>query len=310
MSTKKEFYYPSADGKTKIRAVAHIPEKTPESILQISHGMVEFIDRYDDFATYLAEKKILVVGNEHLGHGGSVLSKDKYGYFAEKNGKNIVLSDLYQLTVIMKEEYPSLPYFLLGHSMGSFFARQYLCTYGSQLNGAIIMGTGRHCLAETIAGKMLTSLIAFFKGWDYRSQWIDRLAFGGYNKRFQPERTSKDWLTKDEKIVDAYLHDERCGFIFTLNAYHTLFALLTDLCKKKNLNKMPSDLPIFFVAGEDDPVGNFGKSVRQVQKSFVKLGMTDTEIKLYPTDRHEILNETDQQTVYADLYSWISLHLK
>lgn len=310
MSTKKEFYFPSADGKTQIRAVAHIPEETPEAILQISHGMVEFIDRYDDFAAYLAEKNILVVGNEHLGHGSSVLSKEKYGYFAEKNGKNIVLSDLYQLTAIVKEKYPALPYFLLGHSMGSFFARQYLCTYGSQLNGAIIMGTGRHCLPETTAGKMLTSLIALFKGWEYRSRWIDNLAFGGYNKRFQPERTAKDWLTKDEKMVDAYLHNERCGFIFTLNAYHTLFSLLSDLCKKNNLRKMPADLPVFFVAREDDPVGNFGKSVRQVQKSFVKLGMTDTEIKLYPDDRHEILNETDRQTVYADLYSWISRHLK
>ena len=189
MSTKKEFYFPSADGKTQIRAVAHIPEETPEAILQISHGMVEFIDRYDDFAAYLAEKNILVVGNEHLGHGSSVLSKEKYGYFAEKNGKNIVLSDLYQLTAIVKEKYPALPYFLLGHSMGSFFARQYLCTYGSQLNGAIIMGTGRHCLPETTAGKMLTSLIALFKGWEYRSRWIDNLAFGGYNKRFRPQKT-------------------------------------------------------------------------------------------------------------------------
>ena len=310
MCIKEELYFDSFSGHTKIRAVLYIPKTAIRAVLQISHGMVEFIDRYDDFAAFLNERGILVVGNDHLGHGGSINSKEDYGYFSDKNGNMAVLRDLHHLTQIVKQRYPDKPYFLLGHSMGSFYARQYLCEFGEELDGAIISGTGYQRRALVKLGKMLTSILAAFKGWRYRSSFIDRMAFGGYNKRFEPARTSKDWLTKDERIVDAYLSDERCNFVFTLNAYYNMFFGIDRLYNKKFLMRMPKTLPVFFISGAEDPVGEFTKGVLRAVKSFHSVGMQDIKLALYPGDRHEILNETDRTKVYQDIEQWVEQVLK
>ena len=201
MIQKEEFYFKSASGKTNIHAIRYIPNGEIKAILQISHGMVEYIERYESFALFLNSKGILVTGNDHLGHGKSINSKNDWGYFAKENGNRAVLYDLYQLTQITKEKYPDIPYFLLGHSMGSFYARQYLCEFGQELNGAIIMGTGGQPLPLIQCGRLLTSIVALFKGWHYRCKFVNNMAFGSYNKYFEPARTSKDWLSKDTAIV-------------------------------------------------------------------------------------------------------------
>ena len=149
-------------------------------------------------------------------------------------------------------------------------------------------------------------MISLFKGWNYRSDFINNMAFGSYNKHFQPARTTKDWLTKDTAIVDKYVADECCNFIFTLNAYYNMFTGISRLYNKKLLSNMPKELPVFFVAGEDDPVGDYGKGVRKAVTMFQEIGMKHVSLKLYPTDRHEILNETDRGQVYEDLYSWLN----
>lgn len=306
MAHKEDFYFNSASGTTKIHAVRYIPDGEIRAILQISHGMVEYVERYESFALYLNSKGILVTGNDHLGHGKSINSRDELGYFAKEDGNHAVLYDLYQLTQITKEKYPGIPYFLLGHSMGSFYARQYLCEFGHELDGAIIMGTGCQSLALVQAGRLLTSLISLFKGWHYRCEFVNNMAFGSYNKKFEPARTSKDWLSKDEAIVDKYVADEYCNFIFTLNAYYNMFTGISRLYNKKLLSQMPKSLPVFFVAGEDDPVGDFGKGVLKAVDMFKNTGMQNVKVKLYPTDRHEILNETDFRQVYDDLYTWLA----
>ena len=306
MARKEEFYFNSASGTTKIHGIRYIPDGDIKAILQISHGMLEYIERYESFALFLASKGILVTGNDHLGHGKSINSKEDLGYFAKENGNKSVLYDLYQLTQITKEHYPDVPYFLLGHSMGSFYARQYLAEFGNELQGAIIMGTGCQPLALVQAGRLLTVLISLFKGWNYRSTLVSNIAFAGYNKRFQPQRTSKDWLTKDTVIVDKYIADECCSFIFTLNAFYNMFTGISRLYNKNLLNKMPKNLPVFFVAGQDDPVGDYGKGIYKVSKMFQDMGMKNTQIKLYANDRHEILNETDREQVYNDIYEWIN----
>lgn len=306
MAHKEDFYFNSASGTTKIHAVRYIPDGEIRAILQISHGMVEYVERYEAFALYLNSKGILVTGNDHLGHGKSINSRDELGYFAKEDGNHAVLYDLYQLTQITKEKYPGIPYFLLGHSMGSFYARQYLCEFGHELDGAIIMGTGCQPLALVQAGRLLTSLISLFKGWHYRCEFVNNMAFGSYNKKFEPARTSKDWLSKDEAIVDKYVADEYCNFIFTLNAYYNMFTGISRLYNKKLLSQMPKSLPVFFVAGEDDPVGDFGKGVLKAVDMFKNTGMQNVKVKLYPTDRHEILNETDFRQVYDDLYTWLA----
>lgn len=302
---KEEFYFDSNDGLTKIRALKFIPDGEVKAILQISHGMVEFIDRYEGFANYLCDKGFLVVGNDHLGHGGSVNSKEDWGYFAKKDGYRIVLDDILKLLKIVKKDYPNKKYYLLGHSMGSFLARLFLIEYGNELDGAIIMGTGQQSKGTLVAGKALTKLISLFKGEKYRSSFINNMALGSYNKKFEPSTTHCDWLTKDEKIVNWYYNEPRCKFVFTLNGYYNLFSLIEQIIDEKNLRKMPKDLPVLIVSGEDDPVGNFGKDPKTVYEAFKSIGMKNLDLKLYPNDRHEILNEIDKALVYEDIYNWL-----
>lgn len=306
MSVKREFTFTSGDGRTKIHAVEWRPEKGEIcGVLQIFHGMVEFIERYEDTAEYLTERGFVVVGNDHLGHGGSIASKEDYGFFCENDGNETVLGDLRKLHEKTRKKWPKVPYFILGHSMGSFLLRQYLFRYGDELDGAVVMGTGTQPAAALQMGKKLCTLFAKLRGWHYRSRLVDSLAFGGYNKHFRPARTDKDWLTKDGRIVDAYLADERCTFRFTVNGYYNLFTSIEEAGKQENLERMPKDLPVLFMSGAEDPVGGFGKGVEQVRRQFEAAGMQDVTWILYENDRHEILNETDRETVLRDLYAWL-----
>ncbi|MBQ6125795.1 MAG: alpha/beta fold hydrolase [Erysipelotrichaceae bacterium] len=302
---KTEFTFQSSGKLADIRAVKYEPEKSVRAVLQIAHGMDEFIDRYDGFAEYLCDKGFLVVGNDHLGHGGSVKSKDDWGYFGE-NGNQVLLDDMYKLTEAVKKEYADVPYFLLGHSMGSFYARQYIAEHGDALDGAISMGTGVEPEYKLKAAMLMCRTIALFKGWRHRSNLVNSLAFGAYNKRFEPARTPSDWLTKDEKIVDWYRNEPRCTFVFTLNGYYNMFTGILRLHDKELMNRVPKDLPLLFVSGQEDPVGSFGKEVEASVEYMKDLGIRDVRLKLYQNDRHEILNETDKETVYEDLYVWLN----
>lgn len=302
---KNEFTYPSLDKKTQIHAIEWKPEGEIKAIVQICHGMVEYIDRYDAFAQYLCDHGYYVLGNDHLGHGESVQGKDYYGFFDKKYGNEILIGDIHRLRHNTRKNYPDLPYFMMGHSMGSFLVREYIELYGKDLAGAIVMGTGSQPSAVLSAGKMLCRLTALFRGWNYRSNFIDNLAFGSYNKQFEPGRTDRDWLTKDEKIVDAYRADPWCTFQFTVNAYFHLFRCIEFMQQKENIKKIPSGLPILLVSGACDPVGNNGKALTKIRDEYNKYGIRDVEIKLYENDRHEILNETDRETVYEDLLHWL-----
>lgn len=303
---KKTFQFLSSDRKTLVHAIMWTPEAQPIGILQIAHGMVEFIDRYDDFAEYLAGRGYVVVGNDHLGHGASVGSKEDWGYFAAENGADCVLEDMHRLTVMTKESYPDVPYFLLGHSMGSFFTRKYLCAFGGEISGAIISGTGWQPPIVLGLGKTLARVLAVFHGWHYRSALIDKMSFGGMNKPFEPAATERDWLTRDEAIVRKYLDDERNNFVFTLNGYFNLFDTISFVQKKKNLAKMPKALPVLFISGGKDPVGNAGEGVARVSSRFIRAGMQNVSTILYPEYRHEILNELGKEFVYNDIIQWIT----
>ena len=307
---KEEFKFRSTGDTVDIRAVRYIPDKKPKAVLQIAHGMVEFIDRYEEFAKFLCSKGFLVTGNDHIGHGGSVNSEADWGYFTKCNGNKILEDDIHKLTTITKELYPDIPYFLLGHSMGSFYARQYICDYGNEIDAAIIMGTGFEPLITVKAGMLVCKIIALFKGWRYRSTLVNNMAFGAYNKQFEPVRTRADWLTKDEKIVDWYISEPKCSFLFTLNGYYNMFLGIARLHDKKLLAKIPKELPLLFVSGQDDPVGANGKDVQAAYQSVVDAGVNNVNIKLYPNDRHEILNETDREQVYEDLYDWLDSKIK
>lgn len=306
MAVKQNFHFGSSDGVHRINGYRWMPDETPyKGIVQIVHGMVEYVDRYDDFARFMTDNGYIVVGEDHLGHGGSVDNESEWGYFAKSNGFNHIINDLHTLHQKQAREFPQLPYFFLGHSMGSFLTRIYISKYGDSLSGAIIMGTGNQPPAVALCGKALASIISLFKGEKYRSKFINNMAFGSYNKPFKPARTTNDWLTKDEAIVDAYLADPRCTFVFTLSAYKELFDGVMYVGKKSNIARTPKNLPLLLTSGARDPVGGFGKGVIHVYDMYKAAGIDDVSIKLYDNDRHEILNETDREQVYADILAWI-----
>lgn len=308
MTYKQEFYIQSTNEINKLHLIIWKPKADPIGILQISHGMIEYIDRYDEFARYLADRGYIVVGNDHLAHGKTVTHKEELGFFNAKDPSYTVVEDLHRVTLYMKKNYPDLPYFLLGHSMGSFMARRYLMTYGNELTGAIIMGTGRHSALSLKMAHDLVKLVNKFKPMTHRSKLLNKVCFGTYNRRFKPNKTSHDWLSQDADVVDAYLKDPLCTFTFTLNGYKTLFDTLSFIQEPSNMARIPKMLPIFMVAGDADPVGDYGKGVTDVYNSYKALGICDISLKLYKDARHELVNEFERQTVFSDIYNWLEKH--
>lgn len=306
MVKKEEFFYDSSNEKTRIHAVKWTPaDKEIKGVLQIAHGMLEYINRYDEFANFIAENGFVVVGNDHLGHGDSVASDNDRGFFCEHEGEIKVLGDMYNLMNIVKGFYPDIPYFLLGHSMGSFFTRKFIISYGSELQGAIIVGTGYQPYVLVKTGQIISEIISAAKGERHRSKFVSYLALGKNNNKFEPSRTKNDWLTRDEKIVDAYNSDEKINFMFTINAYKCMFSCISYLYDNSHLNQMKKDLPILIISGGDDPVGDFGKGAKKVYNKFKEVNMKNVTLKLYENARHEIINEINRKVVYDDVLSWL-----
>ena len=308
---RDEFYFPSKDGNTEIHTIEWKPDKEVKAVLQLCHGMVEYIGRYDEFAQFLCDKGYYVVGNDHLGHGKSVQAKSEYGFFNEKYGNVCVLGDIHTLRQRTAKKYPDVPYFMLGHSMGSSLLRQYIEMYGNGLAGVVLMGTVEdHSKAALLFGKRLCRIMAAFRGWHYRSKLVDDLAIGGYNKKFKPARTQADWITSDYERLEKYATDPLCTFRFTVNAYYNMFLGMINMQRKESVYMIPKGLPVLFVSGAEDPVGGFGKGVRKIYEKYRAAGIQDVALRLYTGDRHEILNETDRQQVYEDLLGWFEDHKK
>lgn len=307
---KEEFGIGSKDRMHTLHAICWTPEGEIRALLQIVHGMIEFIDRYHDFAAYLCSQGIAVIGHDHLGHGLTAGRDEDLGYFAREGGEQLIIEDMYQLTEEMKRRFPGVPHFILGHSMGSFCLRKYLTYYGDQVDGAIIMGTGDFPLVLAGAGKAMAGLLMRSKGPRYRSEKLANLVFKGYLKGIENPRTPVDWLTKDEAIVDAYQKNKFNTFIFTVSAYHDFFEIIEYDTRMIHLERIPRDLPILIVSGDADPVGSWGAGPKSLYEKYQKNGFTDVRLKLYENDRHEILNETDRQTVYEDLGNWLLEKMK
>ncbi|MFR2855586.1 alpha/beta fold hydrolase [Hungatella sp.] len=307
MIKRREFRVPSSDGKSGLHTVLWEPDGEVRQLLLISHGMTEHILRYDPFARFLAEQGIAVIGHDHLGHGGTV-QNGRSGYFADKAGHVCVIRDLHRTASRICVMYPGRPLYMLGHSMGSFFLRRYLTLYGEELAGAIIMGTGDQAMPIVIAGKLIAASIGLIRGKEYQSKWMHQLVLGNYNRSFMPSRTDNDWLSKNCESVDQYCSDPFCNFKFTASAYCDFFNIMLDLKLHRQEERIPRSLPLFILSGAQDPVGEFGRGVRRVFRRYKKIGMTDTEMILYPDDRHELLNETDKEAVWHDILSWITYH--
>ena len=303
---KEEFYFDSRDNQSKLHAVRYVPDSGEiRGIVQIIHGMAEYVERYEEFARYLTDRGFVVVGEDHLGHGKSVGENGKQGYFCANDPATVVVRDSHRLKKKTQEQYPGVPYFIVGHSMGSFILRNYMCRYGSGIDGAVVMGTGMQPGWLLAVSRAAAAVQKLFCGDQHVSRFIDKAAFGSYNKKIANPRTACDWLSKDEKKVDAYIADPDCGFVFTVNGFRTLFELIRRIRKAKNLEDIPKTLPVFMVSGDADPVGDYGKGVQKAYDSLKKAGLSDITYKLYHDDRHELLNETDREQVMEDVYTWI-----
>lgn len=303
---KEEIYFDSRDNKSRIHAVRYTPDQGDVAcVVQIVHGMAEYVERYEGFAAYLTDRGCVVTGEDHLGHGKSVEAGGTYGYFCEQDPATVVVRDVHRLKKMTQQLYPSVPYVILGHSMGSFILRNYLCRYGSGIDGAVIMGTGMQPAALINLSGMLASVIGAFRGSKHVSKLLDHAAFGGFHKRIPGFRTKSDWLSRDEKEVDAYIADPLCGFVFTVNGFRTLFELIRRILQKENLRNIPPELPVYMVSGDKDPVGDYGRGVQKAYESLMEAGMKNIKLKLYEDDRHELLNELDRETVMEDVYRFI-----
>ena len=295
--------YPSC-GAGQIHYSKWTPEQKPRGVVQLVHGIAEHIQRYDRFARYLNALGFVVVGEDHMGHGDSLGEEGVRGYF--QGGWFAGVEDTYHLLELTKEEYPELPYVLFGHSMGSFMVRTILAKYPeSGVSAAIICGTGwQPSFALPVLIKVVEG-ICKKTGEEKPNQKLHDLVFGGYNKRIENARTPQDWLTRDEGIVDQYVDDPMCGFVASCGLLRDMMMGIRYVQTPDNLSNMKKYLPVLFIAGEEDPVGPYGKGVEKAAKAFRSSGMVNVTVKLYPECRHEILNELNYEEVFEDIHQWL-----
>lgn len=295
---KSERNFTSKDGKSKMRAIIYEPAGEAKGILQVVHGMSEYIDRYADFMEYLCARGWICCGHDHLGHG-KLAPKEDLGYFADRDGWKLLIEDVHQVTELVREMFPSLPYALMGHSMGSFVARLTAVKYKSDYMALIICGTGGRNRLDGL-GVVLFDAMCFFRGPRHRSRFIDNAMAKIFNKGFEKDRNI-NWISRDKEMVARYSQDPLCGFGFTASAMRDLVRLTRNANSEEWFRAFPKDLPTFLISGTHDPVGDYGKGVARVYDNLVKNGASEVSITLYPEGRHEILNEINKREVYEDV---------
>ena len=283
---REDFHFLSKDAKTKMHGVRWLP---------------------DDGAV----NGVIQLGHDHLGHGESVRDKNHLGYFCKPRPSEVLVEDMHQVTAMTRRSYPGLPYFIFGHSMGSYLLRKYLTVYSADVDGAILCGTGSVPDLYCYAGIALCALIAMFRGWHYRSSLVRKIAFGKPYAKFCMDGTvpEKSWLCNDAERVKKYYSDPQCTFDFTLNGFYGLFSTVSYDNQEKYIRQVRTDLPIFLISGSEDPVGDAGVGVKRVYRQYKKAGLRDVTMKLYEGDRHELINEPDRANVFADLWEWVTSHL-
>lgn len=304
--THTDFFFQSSSSTQTIRAVHWQSTGDVRGVVQIAHGVAEHMDRYDDFARFLCENGFAVFGCDHLGHGHSAAHESDLGWFAESDGWGHVVTDLKRLHDIIAGKYPGKPIVLFGHSMGSFLARTYMICHPEDYAGVILSGTGQQAGIVCRAGRLAASAEIKKHGSKYRSSLLQSMAFGSYLKGIESPAGPNDWLSRDTAVVAAYTADPLCGYVASAGLMRDMMSGLDFIRRPENLAKMRKLKPVFFLSGDKDPVGAWGKGVNQAAASFIKAGMRDVKIKLYPGGRHEMLNELNKHEVYGDILSWLN----
>ena len=306
MPSFQDFYFQSSTGRTSIHALKCVPDGKPRAVVQIAHGIAEHIERYRPFMEFLANNGFVTAGNDHLGHGKSIRVPAEQGFFAEKDGWWRVVDDMDKLHDIMSKEYPELPYVLFGHSMGSFLTRTYLIKHPDKYDAVILSGTGHQSPALVLGGNAAASVMAKLNGTMGDGAKLDSLAFGTYLNKIENPRTKFDWLSRDTEQVDKYIADPLCGFVGKIGLYRDMMQGIKFITNEKNIAQMNKEKPVYFMSGDGDPVGDYGKGVERAYKAFCNAGLHDVFMRLYPGGRHEMLNETNKEQVYQDILNWLN----
>ena len=307
---KNEFTFLSSDQKTNIHAITCLPKDNNFTrVFQIIHGMCEYIERYLPFIEYLTTKGFVVVGHDQLGHGQSINSEEDLGYVGEPDPNDLLIKDIHILRTLTQKKYPDLPYFICGHSMGSYLLRQYICIYSKGLAGIIILGTGYMSPCETLMSLGFLNFLACFKGMRHRSKLTKKISFelGPYkNYDHENKDINNSWISRDPEIVKQYYADKKCQFDFTINGFFGLVTAIRYSCNPSNVAKINKDIPILFVSGDKDPVGNNGEGVKKAYEIMKLIGSVDVTLKLYEGSRHEVLNELNRDEVYEYILNWVN----
>lgn len=293
------------DGVRALGSPARPTDTKPRAVIQVVHGLAEHGGRYERFATTAVAAGYAVHASDHRGHGKSVLKPEDKGFFASENGWDVVVADLDAVLRLERAAYPGVPVFVLGHSLGSYLARDLASRHGDELSGLILTGAaGSPGLSGYVARAVLRCQ-KLLNGDRYRSGTLDQLIFGGYNTHFRPSRTSFDWLSRDEAEVDLYLSDPMCGFVCTASLYNDVLNGALKVSSDRLIARTPKGLPLLLVSGEEDPVGANGRGVREVAEAYRRAGLKDVTMSLYPHARHEILNEVNREQVVSELLAWV-----
>ena len=297
--------FPSSDGIHHVAWTLWEPDRPVRAVVQLVHGVAEYIDRYHDLACFLAENGLAVAGDDHLGHGRTASDQSELGWFAEENGWKYLVEDEMRLGDILRDRFPGVPLILFGHSMGSFMARTMLIWRPDCCDACILSGTGHQPGPVCLSGKLIAGREIRRHGSKYRSAKLQKLAFGSYLKRIDDPVGPNDWICADPAVVRRYDADPWCGYTATAGLMYDMMEGLRIIGALSSMRQMNKALPVLFIAGQEDPVGNYSKGVRHVAGQFRKAGMQDVTVKLYPDMRHEVLNEREKQTVWTDVLDWL-----
>ena len=282
-----------------------LPKKDPKAIVQIFHGMGEHKDRYIPFMEYLAENGYAVYAHDHRKHGKSVFTEEEYGIFSKDDIWNDVIDDCYFVSRRVMKDLPGVPLFVLGHSMGSIIARGFLQEYPLVAKKAIIMGTlPPYSLTKALAPMILSWVLKVFTSKTKRSLFLANLLNKGMQPEYQIPRTEFDWLTTDDEIVDKYIADPLCGYAYTPQFYNQFFRGIVAVNKSNNISKT-KHIPILFISGDADPVGEKGVGVKDVYRQYNGHGYTQLTLELVKDSKHEVLNEVTKLSTYKFILDWL-----
>jgi alpha-beta hydrolase superfamily lysophospholipase len=285
-----------------------LPDGEVRGVALVVHGIADHGARFAGLAEALTAAGFAVYAYDQRGHGRTAGEGERM-VFADEGGWQKVVDDVGSAAELARSEHPSLPFFLIGHSMGSTIVRDYVIRGSDDLTGLVISGPVVDVPAKRVAATLFAKSLAAVRGQRHASQLLDTVAFGQYNNNWKPARTKFDWISRDEAVVDAYVADPWCGEVATTGLWLDFVPAIARVNDPAQVAKVRKDLPVLLLAGDQDPVGEGVKGIRHARETYASAGVTDVTATIYPGARHEVFNETNREQVFADLVAWLEAHL-